>query len=187
VTASDSILSLDDCSIRPLAPNDFPLVERLLRSVPRSVFELPVSDVDYRAWLAGVSARAWSMPMTCTRDGVASGLCFLSTSQLKHLHAYVVALFDEPAESTLCLALYLRQAFWSFPLHRLYTQLPARGDASPHERVFLDAAFQAEGVLRSHIRDLGEAADANVLGLLRPEFDAWCRSHEPRLALERPR
>ncbi len=184
-TASESILSLDGRAIRPLAPNDFPLVERLLRTVPPLLFELPASDADYRGWLAGLNGRAWCTPMACLREGSPFGLCFLITSQLRHLHAYLVALFEEPADSTLCMAMYARHAFWLFPLHRLYTQLPASAGAAPHEKAFLAAGFQREGVLRGHIRDERGAGDAVALAMLRAEFDEWCRAREPRLALSR--
>lgn len=116
-------------------------------------------------------------------QGKPSGLYVMNVSQLKNLNAYLVALFEQAATAEHLLALYIRQAFWAYPLHRLYAQLPSRLEVQPHIDLLMGCGFKREGVLRGHIEVAHKAVDAVVLGLLRDDFDAWCMQNEPRLSL----
>jgi hypothetical protein len=107
----------------------------------------------------------------------------MNVGQLKNLNAYLVFLFEQPATAERLLALYIRQAFWAYPLHRLYAQLPSRLDVQPHIDLLLRSGFKHEGVFRGHIDVADKPVDALVLGMLRDEFDAWCAQSDPRLSL----
>ena len=186
VTASQSLMAFGTTSIRPLLGADFALAERLIRTVPQELFDLPSSAEEFRKWTKELGARAWAVPMTCLEDGEPVGICLMSGSQVKNLHAYLVALFERPEDAGLGLALYLRHAFWSLPLHRLYSQVPLREESLPYAELFLRAGFRREGILVGHLRTAAEPKDSIALGLLREDFDAWCAEHQPGLSMIPP-
>jgi hypothetical protein len=177
------VLELDGFSIHPLGADDFPHVSSLQRSIPPDVFQLPRTEQAYRAFMADLARKPWSLPFVCARAGEPLGICFMSVAQVKNLNAYLVALFSEPAASTLPLALYIRHAFWTFPLHRLYAQLPALNTVVPQMENLIQVGFKREGMLVAHVAGADGPEDAIVVGLLRNEFDLWCEQNEPRLAL----
>jgi hypothetical protein len=119
----------------------------------------------------------------CLVDGQPAALFFLSVPELRHLSAYVVALMRAPRDATPALALYMRHAFWSLPLHRLYTHVPVLPSATPYADTFVATGFKNEGFLKGHISAGDTTADAMVLGLLRDEFALWCAERDPRLVL----
>ena len=178
------LLELDDFSIRPLGLEDFPLVTSLLHSVPPEVFELPATDPMFRAFVGELFTKPWSLPFACFHSSEPVGLCFMNAGQLKNLNAYLVALFSRPAEAALPLALYIRHAFWTFPLHRLYAQLPALPAVVPSIDALIAVGFKREGILVAHIGTPDEPTDAIAVGLLREEFDGWCEQNDPRLVLK---
>jgi RimJ/RimL family protein N-acetyltransferase len=45
------------------------------------------------------------------------------------------------------------------------------------------SGFQNEGLIRDHAVIGGKPCDLAVLGVLRAEFEVWCRENETRLAL----
>jgi RimJ/RimL family protein N-acetyltransferase len=91
--------------------------------------------------------------------------------------------FNKPAEAVKPLAVYVRHVFWSSPLHRVYVQLPLLAGATAYIRLLLGSGFQQEGVVRGHAYVDGRPRDVAVIGLLRRDFEAWCRENELRLAL----
>jgi RimJ/RimL family protein N-acetyltransferase len=177
------LLELDNFSIRGLRAGDLPAVRSLAESTPAGVFELPVTDRAFQAFAGGLAKKPWSLPFLCFQDGRPVGMCLMSIAQVKNLNAYLVALFSVPAEATLPLAMYIRHAFWSFPLHRLYAQLPATAAVIPHVNILERAGFQLEGMFAGHVASAEGPQDAIVVGLLRDEFNVWCEQNEPRLAL----
>ena len=181
--ASAGILELGDFSIRALGAEDFGLVRALQPSTPADIFELPESDHAFRAFIADLGAKPWSLPFVCLRAAVPIGVCFMSVAQLKNLNAYLVAVFSDPADAAVPLALYIRHAFWSFPLHRLYAHVPALAAAIAHAEALARVGFKHEGVLAAHVPSPDGPQDAIVLGLLREEFNVWCAQNQPALAL----
>ena len=181
--ASAGILELGDFSIRALGAEDFALVRALQPSTPADIFELPESDHAFRAFIADLGAKPWSLPFVCLRAAVPIGVCFMSVAQLKNLNAYLVALFSEPDAAAVPLALYIRHAFWSFPLHRLYAHVPALPAVIAHIETLVGVGFKHEGVLAAHVPSPDGPQDAIVLGLLREEFNVWCAQNQPALAL----
>ena len=107
----------------------------------------------------------------------------MNVAQLKNLNAYLVALFSRPADAVLPLALYIRHAFWSYPLHRLYSQLPSLPELLPHREALMAVGFKNEGSLVAHIATADGPVDAVAVGLLRDEFNQWSKQNEPRLVL----
>ncbi len=176
-------MRLDAYSIRPLGTDDFDVVQPVLAAVPAGVFQVPRAESGFRSFVGGLSRRPWALPFACFENRTAAGLCFMNVGQLKHLNAYLVALFLNPSSAALPLALYIRHAFWSFPLHRLYAHVPASAAAQPYVAALLNTGFKQEGVLVAHIANGDAPADVIVFGLLRDEFGSWCRDNEPRLYL----
>ena len=181
--ASAGILESGDFSIRALGAEDFALVRALKPSTPADIFELPDSDHAFRTFIADLGAKPWSLPFVCLSAEKPIGVCFMSVAQLKNLNAYLVALFSEPAVERVPLALYIRHAFWSFPLHRLYAHVPALTGVTSHVEALVGVGFQHEGVLAAHVPSPDGPQDAIVLGLLREEFNLWCEQNQPGLAL----
>lgn len=177
------MIELDGFSLRPLTGDDYALIQPLLEATPREIFELPMSEAAFRGFLLQVERRPWSMPMISTMDGRPKAAFILSPASPKNSHAYLLALMAHAEQCVLPLGLYVRQAFWSYPLHRLYVQLPVTPASRPHSDAFMAAGFVSEGVLAGHILAGSHAQDASVLGLLRQDFDAWCAAHEPRLSM----
>jgi hypothetical protein len=181
--APRGLIELDGNSIRALTSDDLPALLSLRRTTPRDVFHIPTNQEGLDGFLDFMANKPWSLPMMCMRNGSPSGLCLMNVGQLKHLNAYLVALFEEPSSADRLLALYIRQAFWLFPLHRLNAQLPSRPEVQPHIDLLLRAGFQNEGVLKGHIEVDGQLSNVVVLGMLRDDFDAWCAINDPRLSL----
>lgn len=179
----EGMIELDGDSLRGLTTDDLPALMRLREATPTDVFELPGSAQELAGFLEVLAKKPWSLPMLCCHHGKPSGLCLMSVGQLKNLNAYLVALFEQPAAAERLLVLYIRQAFWAYPLHRLYVQLPSRAEVQPHIELLLRSGFRREGVMRGHIGVAGKPVDVEVLGMLRAEFDAWCATGEPRLSL----
>ena len=181
--AAPGMPSLDAHAIRPLRPDDFEDVRPALEAVPPGIFGVPRVEAGFRHFVARISQLPWTLPFACLETGRATGVCFLNVPEPRHLSAYLVALFPEPAGATLALALYIRHVFWSLPLHRLYTHVPSGPEGRPHADLLTRVGFVHEGSLLAHIENEGGRADAMVLGLLRDDFTAWCLEHEPRLRL----
>jgi hypothetical protein len=181
--AFDGLINLDGDSLRRLTSDDLPAVLRLREAAPGEMFHLPVGAAELAAFMDYLANRRWSMPMLCCHEGKPSGLCLMSMGQLKNLNSYLVPLFEQPATAERMLALYLRQAFWAFPLHRLYTQLPKTLEVEPHIDLLRRCGFKDEGRLVGHLEIKGRPVDVAVFGLLRGEFDAWCATNDPRLSL----
>lgn len=179
----EGLVELDGDSLRALTADDLPAMVRLREATPHDVFDVPSSAEGLAGFLDVLARKPWSLPMLCCHQGKPSGLCLMNVGQLKNLNAYLIALFEQPATAERLLALYIRQAFWAYPLHRLYVQLPSRLEVQPHIELLLRSGFRREGVLRGHIASADKPLDAIVLGLLRDEFDAWCAKNEPSLSL----
>jgi len=182
--ASSGMIELDGDSLRIPTTDDLPAILRLRDITRRELFEIPSSAAELAGFLEALAKKTWSLPMLCCHLGLPSGLCLMNLGQLKNLNANLVALFEEPATAQRLLALYVRQAFWAFPLHRLYAQLPISVESHPHIDLLLRTGFKDEGVLVGHIEVAdSQPLDAVVLGILRDEFDEWCANNEPRLSL----
>jgi len=177
------LIELEGDSIRSLGTDDLPALMRLRETIPDELFHLPGTATELTGFLGFLANKPWSLPMMCGRHGTPFGLCLLNVQQLKHLNAYLVALFETPATAHRSLALYIRQVFWFYPLHRLYAQLPSLPEMQPHIDLLAGVGFQREGVLAGHAEVGGRPVDVVVLGLLRDEFDVWCATNDPRLSL----
>ena len=162
---------------------DFGEMAPVLEATPPEVFQLPLSEAAFRGFVKRIEAEPWSMPMVCRRRERTVAAFVLTLASPKNANAFLLALLQAPADDAIALALYVRHAFWTYPLHRLYVQLADKAALEPYRDAYQAAGFLSEGVLTAHLMDGGEARDAVVLGLLRSDFDSWCREREPRLAL----
>ncbi len=182
--AGAGMLEVDGDSIGRLNAAELPALLQFAEAIPPEIFKVPSSPGELARLFEDLGKKPWSMPMVCHRNGKAVGLCLMSVGQLKNLNAYLVAVFSDPVNADRLLALYMRQAFWTYPLHRLYSQLPAVPSARSHVDLMLRVGFQREGTLEGHIDlDRDRHVDADVLGILRGEFDQWCRINQPQLWL----
>jgi hypothetical protein len=176
--------SLDGLSLRRLTTADATLaLEIALAGDHPHLFDIPTSLDGCRALIERTRAQPWGLPMLCLRDGRPVGWVITGLSNVRALNAFLLAVFLEPSEATLALALCVRHLFWNFPLHRLYTQFPLIPAATSYRRLYTRAGFQEEGVMLQHAVVAGQSSDVVVFGLLRGEFDAWAAANEPRLSL----
>jgi len=176
-------MKLDGCSLRPLGLEDFELVRPVLHAVPPALFQVPQVEAGYRHFLGRLSKLPWSLPCACFADARLIGLCFMQVGQLRNLSAYLVAAFAEADEAGVALALYVRHAFWTYPLNKLYTHVPDHPASRPYAATLTNSGFQQEGKLVAHVTAGDQAHDALLFGLLRKDFETWSARHEPRLLL----
>jgi hypothetical protein len=121
--------------------------------------------------------------MLCLRGSEPIGAAATNRRNHRSMNLRLLCFFAEPARSALPLAAYVRHLFWSLPLHRVYAQLPIVVGATAYVRMLKSAGFQEEGVVRGYAVAGGRPRDLALLGLLREEFETWCRENENRLAL----
>ena len=179
-TAPVSISAADGAEIRPLASPDLPLMKALYLLGGNAAV---AGSIDLRGedGLAAMRAEQWATPMALLQDDVMVGGAVIAAADSQHLNGRLVVLAREPRQSLVPVALYIRHVFWSYPLHRLYALLPR--SAASHAQLLQACGFVSEGRLLAHLRVGGRRLDLDVFGLLRPEFDAWCRANHPGWAL----
>jgi hypothetical protein len=181
--AAQGLMEVGGDSLRMLAADDFPAIQKLRETAPPEIFDLPGTSGEFAGFFEGLMRKPWSMPMLCCQAAEPVGACLMTVGQLKNLNAYLVAVFDEPVSAVGALALYIRHCFWSFPLHRIYTQLAMTQAVKPHIDLLLRAGFKLEGTLVGHISSADGPLDAVVVAILRDEFEGWCLENRPELSL----
>jgi hypothetical protein len=124
------------------------------------------------------------MPAALVRDDELGGFGATALPNIRALNASVTALFVDPETATTPLAMYLRHLFWTFPLHRVHTQIPDLDLTREYIELLQRVGFAVEGRLVEHARIAGQTFDVVALGLLRSDFEVWCDQHEPRLSLK---
>lgn len=178
---SPAVLEIDGFAWRIAGPSDAPALEALAaRATNRLLFSLPGSE---SAFEAAVGWPGFKMPMLCLRGSKPVGAAATNLRNNHSLNVRLICFFAEPVRAFLPLATYVRHLFWSLPLHRVYCQFPMVAGATAYVRLLKGAGFQEEGVIRGHALVGGKPCDVAVLGLLRVEFESWCRENENRLAL----
>ena len=182
--AAKAVTRLDRFVLRPLGVDDFAIVEPVLARVPAEVFSVPRLEEGFRSFVGRISRVPWTLPCICFAEGNPAAVFFLIVPEYRHLNAYLVALMGIPGDALPALGLYARHAFWSYPLHRLYSHVPALPAAAAYVDAFTTAGFTNEGRLVDHVMTDQGPADAVVVGLLRDEFSKWCEMREPRLSLQ---
>jgi len=128
----------------------------------------------------GTCAEAWTarVGQGGGEGGVSAGIGCGGEEQRRHRGQ--VGVVEDPAGCQTALALYVRRVFWSHPLHRLYAVLPGRLPQSRgYEDLLRECGFVNEGTLVGHLMVKRRLLDLDVFGLLRSEFDDWCRQREP--------
>lgn len=185
VTPAPAILELDDCSLARLEPDDAPLaVELLAQRGNRYVHDLPSDEAALRTAIAELPRQTYALPLAILRGKDVVGMASTVLGNPRTLNASLLAMFVDPPGSTSHLALYLRHVFWNFPLHRLYLHVPDMDLTREYIDLYMSVGFCDEGRLTQHEMIGGQPFDMAVLGLLRPDFQAWCTAHEPRLSLQ---
>ncbi len=182
--ATPAIVELDGWSLEAFSPDEAELLVDLLgQRGHRYLLDLPADAEVLKLVLEEVGKQAWALPAAMVSDGALAGFATTALPNLRALHASVTALFVDPASARLPLAMYLRQLFWSFPLHRVHTQVPSLDLTREYVDLLESVGFTVEGRLVDHSVIGGQTFDTVALGLLRGDFEAWCAEHEPRLAL----
>lgn len=178
-----SISALGGAAIRPLREPDYPLVLGLHAALDNSTVAASLA-VEDPGFVAAARAEPWASPMVLSQDGEEGAMAVVGAADSQNRHGRLVVIAKEPERWAEPLAIYVRHVFWSHPLHRLYSLVPV-GARGSHQYLGLLRAcgFASEGRLVRHQRVGTRLVDLELLALLRPEFDAWCRDHQPGLAL----
>lgn len=178
-TPATPVLQLDGFTWKLASGADAPMFDELAAcGANRTIFNLPASADDFAVGLGGAGLR---MPMLAMRGTEAAGAAAFGARNHRDLHALLLGFFREPSAAMLPLATYVRHVFWSLPLRRLHVQLPLIDGAAEYVSLFGRIGFVQEGILQGHALIGGRPCNVAVLGILRPEFEAWCRNHERRL------
>jgi len=173
----------EGAEIRPLTDGDQDFA-RYVYSLRENAVVAGSLDVYNPQFVPAIRAAPWSMAMVLRQDGEAVGLAALTSVDVHSRNGRLVVLARDPRLCRTAMGLYLRHAFWSHPLHRLYAVLPARVPLpGSYADLLLGCGFVDEGVLRSHLSYKGGLRSLSVFGLLRREFDAWCAESQPALLL----
>jgi len=152
-----------------------------LYRLPGNSLLAPSPAMETPGFVTAVRGETWANPMVLSSGGRDMAVAMLGAVDTQHRHGRLVFLALEPAVAREALALYLRQAFWGHPLHRLYAILPS--SAALYARAYEGCGFKHEGRLERHLRVGARLLDLEMYGLLRTDFDAWCAANDPRLAL----
>ncbi|HEV1997638.1 MAG TPA: GNAT family protein [Candidatus Dormibacteraeota bacterium] len=170
--------------IRPLTEADYPFVASLNR-IRDNANIAPSAAIEDPGFIAAVRAEPWSTPMMLAADGEPVAVAMIGAADTQHRHGRLVVLAVLPREVVAPLTMYLRHVFWSYPLHRLYVVLPSRVAAvAAYADLLRSCGFVQEGTMVGHLRVATRMIDLDLFGLLRPEFDEWCRQNRPALALD---
>jgi hypothetical protein len=181
IRPSPAVLEIDGFAWRTAAPADAPALEALAaRESNRDLFALPESETRF-ADRVGRAGFRW--PMLCTRGSKPIGAAATKLRNHRSLNVHLICFFADPIRASLPLATYVRHLFWSMALHRIHCQLPMVGGATEYVRLLTSTGFQEEGVIKQGVVVGGRPIDVAMLGLLREEFETWCRKNEKRLAL----
>lgn len=179
-----AVVDLDGISLQPLEPDHAPLVVQLMEQRGhRYILDLRPNVQGIRSALSMLAGQTWTLPLAAIRGTECIGMATTALPNVKSLSASFTALFVDPAESTLPLAMFIRHLLWNFPLHRLYAHIPAMDLTREYVELLGSVGFVEEGTLQQHLVAAGQRFDVHVLGLLRPDFDAWAAANEPRLRL----
>lgn len=178
-----SVLGFAGVEIEPVE-SDPELLAHLLRS-PQNCEMLGASLTSTTmasAFFERTSSELWSS-VTRIRAARLRGLILNADTDPSSLNTRVICLAEGDLDGVaFAISLFARHLFWSFPLHRLYTYLPA--SAVEVAEGFAGAGFQTEGRLVEHALLAGHPEDVTVLGLLRRDFDAWATANAGALALK---
>jgi hypothetical protein len=162
--------------VRPMADGDDAFLTGL-RHLPDNAAIAGSLTAGEPGFIAAIRAEPWSTPMILLQDGESVAAALIAPADIQHLNGRLVVLARDPRRLVAPLALYLRHAFWSHPLHRLYTIVPRT--ATSHAELLRACGFLDEGRLLGHLRVGARMVDLDVFGLLRGDFDNWCRQNEP--------
>jgi hypothetical protein len=180
---ASSVSFADGAEIRPLTDGDQAFVRDLYRYRDNAIVagSLEVESADF---VAAVRAMPWSTAMVLEQDREAMAVAVITSVDTHSRNGRLVLLTQAPQRCQTALGLYLRHVFWSHPLHRLYAVLPARlPQSGGYAELLHGCGFVDEGHLVAHLSWKGRRHDMAVFGLLRPEFDSWCRESRPALLL----
>lgn len=183
--ATPAIAELDGITLDRLHPDHAGLVVGLLRMRGHAqLLDLVPEERNIASLIQTMAGQPWSLPMIAVRDGECVGVAASVLADVKSLNASLLTMFVEPGESTLPLAMMLRQLYWTFPLHRLHIQIPDMDLTREYVDLLTSVGFDVEGRLVDHLIAAGRPFDVIALGQCRADFEAWCDIHEPRLRLE---
>lgn len=176
-----ALLEIDGFLWRSAVPSDAAALEVLAaRAKNRILFSLPESEA---AFEAAVGRPGFRLPMLCLRDSKAVGAAATGQRNNHSQNLRLTCFFADPSQAATPLATYVRHLFWMLPLHRVYCQFPMVAGGSEYVNLLKASGFQEEGMIRGHAVIADKPCDVAVLGVLRDEFELWCRENEKRLAL----
>jgi hypothetical protein len=175
------VLELGGFAWRRATAADAPVLESLAaRGANRALFALPGST---ETFAARIGRPGFRLAMLCMSGSRPFGVAATANRNTRSENAQLLCFFAQPVRAVLPLAAYVRHVFWLTPMHRLYVQLPLVAGAAAYAKLLTAAGFQQEGVLRDYAVIGEKMFDVAGFGLLRPEFEDWCRKNESRLKL----
>lgn len=163
-----------------MADSDHTFLKELAR-VPDNTAMVAGLNIENPGFIPTLRREEWSTAMILLQDHTAVAAAAIAPADTQHQNGRLVVLAYEPRRWPIPLALYIRHAFWSHPLHRLYAIVP-RSYTSQAD-LLQGCGFHNEGRLLSHVRAGMRMVDLDVFGLLRDEFDTWCRENQAGLVL----
>ena len=180
-TPAPAILELGGFTWRDGGPQDAAALQELAgRGSNRALFQLPEFTTEF---MREPSKPGFRQTMVCHHRSVPFGAGAYNMRSLQSLNLKLICFFVEPELAACALAMYVRHLFWGLPLHRVHAQLPLDEAGAAYVRLLKAVGFRDEGVVRAYALMDGQPCDLAVLGVLRAEFDDWCKTNEPRLSL----
>lgn len=181
----EPVTALGELSIRRLTSEEAAfLVELRELGSHRLLLDFGADPAEAAAWVATRRRGPYALPMLLERSGQPVGVAFTAFGSPRNLNAFAMAALTDYGQAARHLALYVRHVFWNFPVRRLYSQVPAVPALEEVAAAFAGAGFTEEGRLLGHVLLSGRPVDVIAMGLLREDFEAWCREHESELALD---
>jgi len=177
-----SVLEVDGVQLRQAEPDPKLLLELSRTAENAGMLGASLNGLAVaQAFLEGAAMELWSTPMTCWAGGQPQGLLFNVQTDVGSLNTRIVALLRDPLAHRQALALYARHLLWSYPLHRLYAEVPVT--SSRWRDAFGATGFIEEGRLIEHTLLAGERHDVIVFGMLRRDFERWSAAEGGTLAI----
>lgn len=182
MTLVRSVLKHDDLVLRDLDEEDCALLNELdCLDSNRGILRPDIPPARMGEFLDALRRQIWAEPMTCERKGEPVGILLNIGTDVGSLNTRLAVLLREPVRDRLALALYTRHLFWSYPLRRVFAEVPNYAD--DYCSMFQWGGFDTEGELTDHLMVAGKYYSMKVFGLLRPNFEDWTRREYPRLSL----
>ncbi len=181
---AEAIRSWRDVRISELSSLDADLVARLRSGTASAADWMPFGPMAISGFVERLKYDIWCIPTLISTERGPIGFVVNVLNDHLNLTSRIVAGFEPDSKASLGLILAVRSLFWALPVSRVYSYWPVTGaGAQDIASIFLGAGFREEGRLEGHQLVGGIRHDVVVHGILREDFNLWCRDNAPELAL----